>query len=370
MLSACARQLPASGGDSAVSLATDLPAEDSAVTVATATTVPAPATPSPRATSTMTPRATVTATAAAEETATATPSPTPDPYAGLTIEDLAARNYGEGALQIEETIHLTESFTRTLVSYPSDGLTVYGFMNVPFGQGPFPVALVLHGYIPPRQYGTIGYTTRYADILARNGYLVLHPNYRNHPPSDETEAFAAGFPEGDFRVGYAIDVLNLLALVEKQGGQPGPLAQADPSQLHLLGHSMGGGITLRVITVNPNVDAAVLYGAMSGDEAKNFERIQVWSYGETGKEELATPPEDLRRISPIYHLARINAAVSIHHGEFDDVVPPAWSAELCGMLQELGKVVECFTYPGAPHSFHDDVDRLFQQRVIDFFDRY
>lgn len=367
LLVSCARQAPESS--------TAIPATASpspGVTTATvrATNTPAsnfpPDTPAPPPT--YTPQ--VPETPVILETATAEASPTPDPYAGLTIEDLAARDYDGGDLQVVETIHVTESFTRTLVSYDSDGLTVYGFLNVPFGRGPFPVALVLHGYIPPRQYGTIGYTTRYADYLARAGYLVLHPNYRNHPPSDETEAFASGLPEADFRVGYAVDVLNLLAIVQRQAGRSGPLAQADAQQLHLLGHSMGGGIALRVITVNSDVDAAVLYGSMSGDEAKNFERIQVWSNGESGEEELATPLEDLQRISPIYHLSRIQAAVSIHHGEADDVVPLEWSVELCGLLQQAGKIVECFTYPGAPHSFHDEVDRLFQQRVLDFFERY
>ena len=303
-------------------------------------------------------------------TATASLTPTPDPYAGLTIADLAARSYGGGELEVVQTLAVTGAFTRTLITYPSDGLTIYGFMNVPAGPGPFPVALVLHGYIPPEQYGTIAYTTRYADALARAGYLVIHPNYRNYPPSDEAEAFAGGRETSDFRVGYAVDVLNLIAVVEAQGGRPGPLQKADPEQMHLLGHSMGGGIALRVVTVNPEVDAAVLYGSMSGDEYKNYERILLWSNGEVGEGELATPAEDMARIAPIYHLARIEAAVSIHHGEADDVVPPAWSEELCQRLRELEKTVECFSYAGAPHTFRDEADRLFQQRVVDFFNRY
>jgi uncharacterized protein len=232
------------------------------------------------------------------------------------------------------------------------------------------VALVLHGYIPPRDYSTIGYTTRYADYLARAGYIVVHPNYRNHPPSDETAAFAAGLAEGDFRVGYAVDVLNLIAIIREHGGRPGLLQHADPEQIHLLGHSMGGGIALRIATVDPDIDAVVLYGSMSGDEARNYERIQVWSNGQTGATELATSEEDLRRISPIFHLERVEAAISIHHGDMDDIVPVEWSDELCRQLSEMRKEVECFRYPGEPHSFHDEVDRLFQQRVLDFFERH
>jgi dipeptidyl aminopeptidase/acylaminoacyl peptidase len=300
-----------------------------------------------------------TATATATPTASATS--TPDPYAGQTIADLAARAYGGGQLQVEETLEVAGSFTRTSITYPSDGLTIYGFVNTPSGPGPFPVALVLHGYVSPARYRTLAYTTRYADELARAGYLVIHPNYRNHPPSDEGD--------DPFRTGYAIDVLNLIALIRQQGGQPGPLQQADPDAIYLLGHSMGGGIALRVVTVNRHVRAAVLYGSMSGDERLNYERVFMWSEGQAGEEELDTPQEDLRRISPIFHLDRVQAAVGIHHGTADDQVPPQWSDDLCRRLQELNKRVECFTYPGQPHLFSGETDQLFIQRVLNFFEQ-
>jgi len=322
------------------------------------------ATPPPTATRAATPTVppTATPTATPTPTPTATPSPTPDPYAGLTIADFAAREYGGGELQVEETLAVTEAFTRTLITYPSDGLTIHGFMNVPQGEGPFPVVLVLHGYIDPDIYTTLAYSTRYADSLARAGYLAIHPNLRGFPPSDTG-------PDR-FRVGMAVDVLNLMALVRQQGGEPGPLERADPDVIGLWGHSMGGGIALRVITVDPHVRAAVLYGSMSGDERQNYERILYWTGGERGQEELDTPEEALRRISPIFHLGRIQAAVSIHHSETDEVVPLEWSLDLCERLQALDKPVECFTYAGLPHTFRGEGDLLFMQRAAAFFDQH
>jgi dipeptidyl aminopeptidase/acylaminoacyl peptidase len=305
------------------------------------------------------------ATPSPAQTATPTVTLTPDPYEVYTIEHLSRRAYGEGeALRIVEQMAVNSFFTRTLVVYPSDGLNIYGFMNVPRqGQPPYPVVIAIHGYIEPELYTTLDYTTRYADALARAGYLVLHPNLRGYPPSDDGDNL--------FRVGMAADVLNLIAQVKQMGGQSGPLALADPQRIGLWGHSMGGGISTKVMTASPDVDAVVLYGPMSGDEQKNYERIySYFSGGTRGLEELAAPAEVFPQVSPIFYLERVTAPVSLHHGEQDEDVPLDWSRDLCQRLERLGKTVECFIYKGQPHTFYGDGDALFIQRTIEFYNRW
>ncbi|MEZ4594644.1 MAG: alpha/beta fold hydrolase [Chloroflexota bacterium] len=290
------------------------------------------------------------------------PAPTPDPYAELTIDALTARSYGGGELDIIDTLEENETFTRYLITYPSDGLTIYGYMNVPNEGDNFPVVLLLHGYIAPAEYDTVAYTRRYADALAEAGYFVIHPNFRNYPPSDEGP--------NPYRIGYAIDVLNLIAIIRQQSQDPfGYLRRADEESIHLWGHSMGGGVALRVLTVNnaPYLQAAVLYGAMSGDERQNYEQIQVWSGGQNGPFELAASDFQLGQISPIFFLDRINTPISIHHSEGDETVPIAWSQDLCERLRVLEKPVECFTYYATPHTFRGEADALFMERVTRFF---
>jgi fermentation-respiration switch protein FrsA (DUF1100 family) len=290
------------------------------------------------------------------------PTPTQDPYTSLTIDALTVRSYGGGELDIIDTLEENETFTRYLITYPSDGLTIYGFMNVPNEGNHFPVALVLHGYIDPAEYDTLAYTQRYADALAGAGYFVIHPNFRNYPPSDEGP--------NPYRIGYAIDVLNLIAIIREQSQDPfSYLRRADEDRIHLWGHSMGGGVTLRVITVNnePYLGAAVLYGSMSGDERKNFEQIRIWSGGENGPFELAADNERLAAISPINFLDRINTPISIHHSEADGTVPIAWSNDLCERLRALNKPVECYIYYATPHTFRGQADELFIERVTRFF---
>ncbi len=316
------------------------------------------ATPQPSPTTSPLPAA----THSPEPAATATLTPTPDPYADVSIAGLCGRTYGGGEVEIVQRYGKNNAFTRYEIRYPSDGLNINGFMDVPNGSGPFPVVILLHGYIEPARYNTLDYSTTYADSLAQAGYLVLHPNLRGYTPSDDGP--------NRFRVGYAVDVLNLVALLKDQAGKPGPLELADASRLGLWGHSMGGGVAIRVMVVSPDVDAVVLYGSMSADDLLNYERLNTFfSNGEWGAEELQAGPQDFLRISPVIFLPDVTAAVSIHHGSADLAVPPEWSDNLCAWLQNLGKDVECFSYPGQPHTFVDRSDELFRQRVQEFFDR-
>jgi dipeptidyl aminopeptidase/acylaminoacyl peptidase len=336
-----------------------------------------PSFPTVQPTHTPIPQPTRAATPSPSPTHTPAPSPTPDPFAPFTIEGLRARQYDSGPIEIVQTLQVTDVFTRYRVAYPSDGLRVSAMLNVPKGsRSPgekFPVIILNHGYVDPAAFPTGSYIRAEADYLARRGYLTLSPDYRGHAGSQgDTESSGPNVRgENTFRVGYAVDVLNLVNAVST-------LRQADPSRIGMWGHSMGGGITLKVLTVDrgAKIKAAVLYGAMSGDEAANLRHIdEMWRRGIFLQMTsiFGTPedrPADYARISPITYLADIAAPVSIHHGTADNQVPPAWSKDLAQRLREAGKPVDYFEYTGAGHSFRDAAWVTFMQRVTAFFDRY
>lgn len=283
-------------------------------------------------------------------------SPTPSPYQSLTIDSLRNRAYGTGEFAVEQTLQVTSAFTRTLISFDSDGLKVFGFMNTPKGSGPFPVVLVLHGYVNPRAYRTpYTYTQRYADMLARAGFLVIHPDYRGHGRSEGDDE------QGNlFRAGYAIDVMNLIAYARR-------MPNADPNAIGLFGHSMGGGIAARVLTLSKDVKAAVLYGSMSADEQANVKQISEVFRGGARIPEQDVPLSEYAAISPINYLSDITAAIELHHGERDPQVPIAWSRDLDARLQALGKDVALYEYARAGHSLQGRDLTTMMERVVEFF---
>ncbi len=288
-----------------------------------------------------------------------TASATPDPFAAYFIATLRARSYPGGSITIVQTLEKTTAFTRTLIAYPSDGLTITGMMNVPVGSGPFPVIILNHGHFDPAEYTTGRGTQTAADYFARHGYLTLAPDFRGYAGSDPGENY--------FRLGYAIDVMNLIASVKS-------LPQANADSIGLWGHSMGGGVTIALLTLNPpGVRGAVLLAPMNADAAIDYYRIAYFRGQPTPGPEWPVPPPDApdlyAHVSPINYLSNVSVPVLIHHGDADTTVPPEWSAQLQAALTAAGKQATLYSYPGAGHSFYNSDWLLFMKRNAEFFDK-
>jgi len=315
-----------------------------------------------------------TATLVPTVTATHTPTATPVPatstaiplppveeeYLPYTIPYLQTRPYGGGQIEILETMEERDPFTRYMIRYPSDGLDIYGFMNVPKGEGPFPIVFILHGYGASNVSTVIGPETAVADILAENGYLILRSNMRGYLPSEDGDNL--------FRVGLAVDILNLIALVKDQANQPGLLENADTTRIGLWGQSLGGGVALRVATVSADIKAMVLYSSISGDERKNAELFYELTEEQIYLTEMETPSEVMMYISPSNYFDKINASVKMYHSTTDDVVPSVWASETCEDMKANVLDVECFYYIGADHTFSSGFQTDFRNTMLEFFE--
>ena len=164
-----------------------------------------------------------------------TTTPASNPY---SINSLNKKSY-DSEIKIENEIRKTAKFISYRVSFVSDGLNQYALMNVPLGKKPdsgWPVIIVNHGYIEPSVYSTENSYINTSAYYANAGFLVVKPDYRGHDQSQgETGSIVS-------RIGYAIDVLNLLFGIKK-------LTYADPQKIYMYGHSMGGDVSLRVAEI-------------------------------------------------------------------------------------------------------------------------
>jgi dienelactone hydrolase len=320
-------------------------------------------------------------------TITLTASPTPtieESIFPFTIAGLRQHDFKSGSIHIRSTLDENDKFTTYLIDYPSDGLVITGVMQIPVGEGPFPVILMNHGFFSRSVYNSGDGTDRAAAFLAEHGYITLASDYRSWGSSDMGNSF--------FYSGLVIDVINLINAIPS-------IEQADPERVGMWGHSMGGGVTMKAVTIDPRIKAGVLYSTVSADQVDVIERWGPGCFGDIAEGELilgcnssdiipedlppqmqeayrfaASDADTLQEISPFYHLDEVNIPIQIHYGTEDgkslNGTPPQWSVKLTQALRDAGKQAEMYQYEGEGHSFIGQPWFDFMTRTMRFFDKY
>ncbi|MBC7878493.1 MAG: acetylxylan esterase [Anaerolineales bacterium] len=326
--------------------------------------------------------------------ATRTPTNTPLPTATqtmkeaiypYTIDGLREHEFESGIIKIRETLLETNNFTRYLIEYPSDGLTITGILQVPtVGEPPYPVIVMNHGFFSRTIFSSGDGTDRAAEFLNRRGYLTVSSDYRTWGDAETGESL--------FYSGLAIDVINLMNALPS-------VPEADTDHIGMWGHSMGGGVTVKVLTLDSRIKAAVLYSSVSADFGDIIGRWGTGCLGDVFDGENAfgcnssdvipvdlpndliesyfkasTDSEMLKAVSPLYHVDLVTAPVQIAYGTKDGLTyagtPPQWSIKMYDAFIEAGKDAEIFPQKDEGHSFIGDPWFVFMARSAQFFDKH
>jgi dipeptidyl aminopeptidase/acylaminoacyl peptidase len=281
-----------------------------------------------------------------------------------TIPAMMEKDFQGDDLKVVKVLDENDAYTRNYITYTSEGFLISGIMNVPKGEGTFPVLILNHGYIDPAVYRNGQGLKREQDFLAKVGYVVIHSDYRNHAESDfdsENEVRP--------RSGYVEDIMNLLSAVQKS-----EYGFLDKKNVGMLGHSMGGGITINVMTIAPeNVKAYVLMAPINSNYKENFERWVAPEWPDLANQvfekygNFEQNPEFWKGVSAVNYLDNVKAPVMLHQGTDDPDVPVGGSRELAEALKKAAKETIYFEYPDEGHLFLNTFDAMIT-RSVDFFD--
>ncbi|GGO20594.1 dipeptidyl aminopeptidase/acylaminoacyl peptidase [Deinococcus humi] len=289
--------------------------------------------------------------------------------ADMSIKAAREKKYPGSALKVLTNLRAGSNYSRQVVSYQSDGLTIHALLTVPNGtppKGGWPAIVFNHGYIPPNVYRTTERYVAYQDAFARAGFVTLKSDYRGHG-SSQGEALG-----GYYSPGYTDDVMNALGSLKRDG-------RVNAARIGMWGHSMGGFLSLRAMVIDPSIKAGVIWAGVVGDYnaimtqwnspapasipqgVLNLRKKAVAQYGTP-----ASNPEFWNSLSANTYLKDLGGPLQLHIGTADEDVPPVFHTTLSKDLKAINKSVASYVYPGDNHNLSRNLQTALNRSVAFF----
>jgi dipeptidyl aminopeptidase/acylaminoacyl peptidase len=232
--------------------------------------------------------------------------------------------------------------TKRITYTAADGLEIPAYLTLPRGKPPrnLPLIVLPHGGPAVRDTADFDWWTQ---ALADQGYLVLQPNYRGSPLTQKH--LVAGF--GEWGRKMQTDLSDGVRYLAKEG-------LADPARVCIVGASYGGYAALAGVTLDPGIYRC----AVSVAGISDLKRMLQWESADGAQNQHywnrfmgVTGPADplLERISPIKHLAAVDAPVLLIHGRDDTVVAFEQSEVMFDAMKHAQKQVEMVTLKNEDH---------------------
>jgi uncharacterized protein len=246
-------------------------------------------------------------------------------------------------------------------------------MNIPKGDGPFPLILMFRGYVDQTLYSTGTGTRPSAKYFAEHGFITIAPDFLGYGGSD-TES--GNIFESRFQT-YTT-AISLLKTIERfkdysnliSGSNEITKLLTNYPSMSIWAHSNGGQIVLTTLSVtganypttlwapaSKPFPYVILYFTDDSDDGGKFIRKELGKF-----EELY----DVDKYTYTNYIDNIHAPIQLHQGTADQAVPIAWTNELVGILRAKEKDVTYFTYPGADHNLRPNWDEVVEKDV-EFF---
>lgn len=314
-----------------------------------------------------------------------------NPYLPYQFSQLQQTSFTTQPLYVLEQMDSNPSYNTYLIGWdvpelqtptPSDNNSklVTAQLNVPSGNGPFPIIVMLRGYVEREQYQTGIGTRNAAAALARNGYITIAPDFLGYGGSDaESEDILLA------RFARPVTVLQLLANLKNPRLRPTqPQPHDDPlfdevvdqlfasDRIGLWAHSNGGQIALSILEitgqnlpttlwapVSKPFPYSILYFSDELEDQGKYIRSQLANFEQTLQ-------NDVKEFSVNNHMNNITAPILIHQGGNDDAVPLEWSQDLAQNLEKEQVEVTLYEYPTADHNLTPNWDQVVQ-RDLRFF---
>jgi dipeptidyl aminopeptidase/acylaminoacyl peptidase len=247
-----------------------------------------------------------------------------------------------------------------------DGLTLPGYLTMPTNvdgarpSKPLPMVLLVHGGPWARDHW--GYDAQ-AQWLANRGYAVLQVNFRGSTGFGKAFLNAGNNEWGIGAMQHDLSDATRWAIDE---------GIADPERVCIMGGSYGGYATLAGLTFTPDLYTCGVDIVGPSHIKTLFESIPP--YWAPAKKELVlrvgdveNDPELNRRISPLFHVDKIDDPLMVLQGANDPRVKIAESDQIVNAMREKDLPVTYIVFTDEGHGFARPENRLDANARIERF---
>ncbi len=223
----------------------------------------------------------------------------------------------------------------------SDGVTIPGWFQTPKeGVEKPPLVVYVHGG-PHGPYNSFSFNTRW-HLLNEMGYAVYAPNFRG------SGGYGPNFEHSGYRqwgTRMLDDVYEgVQALIDRE--------RIDPERICILGGSYGGYASAQsLVRYNDFYRCGVIVAGFfdATTQMKRSDIDDVYFGDNFLAKVLGDNEEDLRAMSPIFHIDKIKAPMLLLHGEEDVRTPFIGVEEFVEALREQGKEFDYHWYKKEGH---------------------
>jgi dipeptidyl aminopeptidase/acylaminoacyl peptidase len=238
----------------------------------------------------------------------------------------------------------------------TDDTSLYAYLQMPPGDGPFPAVIFIHGgYGDNPEYTRALLDWNVAKLLLQEGFVVVSTDYRHDLEGRDIDDIVAAF-----------DYTSHL-----------PSIKSD--KVAYFGDSHGSYLAMMAATRTEPF--AIIHGWGVTDMAEWFEYIKKSSIpiyqriAEDLRKSLGGEPQDVpevyRQVSTITQIDRIKCPVLILHGEDDEDVPVAQAYKLVQALKEAGKQYELRVFKNEKHGLRTpEARQAMAQAALEFINKY
>jgi dipeptidyl aminopeptidase/acylaminoacyl peptidase len=301
-------------------------------------------------------------------------TPTPTPLDKYTIDNLSKAEIKKSFIELGELLTQNKDFNSYLFTMNFDPTLssneekkVTGLINIPNGPGPFPLIVMIRGYVDQKIYQTGVGTKRDGEFFAAKGFITIAPDFLGYAGSNSE---SGDIFESRFQTYTTI--LSLLKAVSDPSFAQATEGKWDGKNIFIWAHSNGGQIALTTLVITQANYPTVLWAPVTKPFPYNvlYYTDESDDGGKLIRRELAKFEDlyDTNLYSFTNYLDRIKAPIILHQGTADDAVPVSWSDSFVKILKSLNIDITYELHPNADHNLMPSWDEAIGED-LEFFQK-